>query len=356
MCFDASAMASSPVSSKLSFSFSESATQFLISPREIKKCHNKKITASPSDPKLELVDYDSLPEFLKHNEFVQNYYRSEWPLKHTILSIFSIHNETLNIWTHLIGFFIFLLLTAYAASLFPVSAYNNFANAQLAASNSSNIYSYIAPITTSPEMVEVQPVPRWPFYLYLAGAMFCLLMSSGCHLLSCHSARTSYLMLRLDFAGISALIVSSFYPLVYYSFACNPFFRDLYLGSITVFGAATAVVSLMPVFDSPQFRPVRAVLFACMGASGLLPITHKMLAFGDRPEAAVTAGYEALMGVFYGMGVVVYAARVPERWLPGKFDLIGHSHQLFHVLVVAGAYTQYLAGLVYLAWREAEGC
>jgi adiponectin receptor len=54
--------------------------------------------------------------------------------------------------------------------------------------------------------------------------------------------------------------------------------------------------------------------------------------------------------------VVVYVTRVPERWMPGRFDLAGHSHQLFHVLVIAGAYAHYLAGLVYLGWRDVESC
>jgi predicted membrane channel-forming protein YqfA (hemolysin III family) len=66
--------------------------------------------------------------------------------------------------------------------------------------------------------------------------------------------------------------------------------------------------------------------------------------------------YEVLMGLLYGLGALVYATRVPERWMPGKFDIAGHSHQLFHVLVVAGAYTHYHAGLVYLKWRDLEGC
>lgn len=101
---------------------------------------------------------------------------------------------------------------------------------------------------------------------------------------------------------------------------------------------------------------MRAGLFVCMALSGLVPIMHKLMAFGDRPEAVVTAGYEMIMGAFYALGVIVYAARVPERWMPGRFDLAGHSHQLFHVLVIAGAYTHYLAGLVYLRWREIEGC
>jgi len=212
------------------------------------------------------------------------------------------------------------------------------------------------PSSQAEENTMHQPISRWPSYAYLAGAMFCLLVSSACHLLSCHSEHTCYVMLRLDYGGISALIVTSFYPLVYYTFICDPFSRNLYMGFITVFGVASVFVSLVPVFERPEFTMVRAGLFACMGLSGLVPIMHKMVAFGDRPEAVITTAYEIVMLSFYGIGVIVYALRIPERWLPGKFDLIGHSHQLWHVLVIAGAYTHYLAGLVYLSWREIDGC
>ena len=47
----------------------------------------------------ELVGYESLPEWLKDNEYILGYYRCEWPMRETILSIFSIHNETLNVWS-----------------------------------------------------------------------------------------------------------------------------------------------------------------------------------------------------------------------------------------------------------------
>lgn len=50
-------------------------------------------------PRCELVDYHALPDYLKDNEFILRYYRAEWPLKQTLLSIFSIHNETINVWT-----------------------------------------------------------------------------------------------------------------------------------------------------------------------------------------------------------------------------------------------------------------
>ncbi|KAK5770418.1 hypothetical protein PVK06_046568 [Gossypium arboreum] len=62
----------------------------------------------------------------------------------------------------------------------------------------------------------VRPITRWPFFAFLGGAMFCLLASNTCHLLSCHSECLSYIMLRLDYAGIAALISTSLYPPVYY--------------------------------------------------------------------------------------------------------------------------------------------
>ncbi|VFR00010.1 unnamed protein product [Cuscuta campestris] len=186
--------------------------------------------------------------------------------------------------------------------------------------------------------------------------MFCLLASSTCHLLSCHSERMSYIMLRLDYAGIAALISSSFYPPVFYSFMCHPFFCNLYLSLITLLGIATIIVSLLPVFQNPEYRSFRAAMFFTMGVSGAGPILHKLVLYHDQPEAVHTTRYEVLMGALYGIGALVYALRVPERWMPGKFDIAGHSHQLFHVLVVAGAYTHYRAGLVYLGWRDLQGC
>ncbi|BAS84824.1 Os03g0432200 [Oryza sativa Japonica Group] len=43
----------------------------------------------------QLRAYDALPAFLKHNEFIIDYYRSEWPIKQALLSALVVHNETI---------------------------------------------------------------------------------------------------------------------------------------------------------------------------------------------------------------------------------------------------------------------
>ncbi|CAN6450114.1 unnamed protein product [Victoria cruziana] len=89
-----------------------------------------------------------------------------------------------------------------------------------------------------------------------------------------------------------------------------------------------------------------------MAMFGIVPMLHKL----NHPAAIHTTGYEAPFCASCGLGASVYATRFPERWMPGKFDITGHSHQTFHLLVVAGAYAHYRGGLVYLNWRDVQGC
>lgn len=46
-----------------------------------------------------LLCFHELPDYMKDNEFILRYYRSEWPLKLAFFSLFRWHNETLNVWT-----------------------------------------------------------------------------------------------------------------------------------------------------------------------------------------------------------------------------------------------------------------
>ncbi|KAA8539095.1 hypothetical protein F0562_025787 [Nyssa sinensis] len=77
-----------------------------------KKKKKKKITQSRSKAKrYALITFEELPEYMKDNEYILNYYRANWPLKEALFSIVRWHNETLNVWTHLIGYVLFLGLT-----------------------------------------------------------------------------------------------------------------------------------------------------------------------------------------------------------------------------------------------------
>ncbi len=45
--------------------------------------------------------------------------------------------------------------------------------------------------------------------------------------------------------------------------------------------------------------------------------------------------YYLVEGLLLILGALFYATRIPESIKPGRFDLWGCSHQIFHLLVVA---------------------
>jgi adiponectin receptor len=185
--------------------------------------------------------------------------------------------------------------------------------------------------------------------------MVCLGTSTICHLLGCCSQHVVALVWRFDYVGIAALIVASFVPAVYYAFLCEPYLRAFYLLTTVAFGAGVVAVSLPDRFQVPEYRTLRAVVFSALGMWGVFPVGHQLLLHRGAWAVRTAFGLDALMGAIYLGGAAIYACRIPERWYPGRFDLVGHSHQLWHTAVVLAAYVHYRAVLVLLEWRDASG-
>jgi adiponectin receptor len=87
-------------------------------------------------------------------------------------------------------------------------------------------------------------------------------------------------------------------------------------------------------------------MFVLMGLSAVFPMFHGIRIYGiAHMREAASLDWVVAQGALYIVGAAIYASRVPEKWAPGKYDLIGSSHQIFHVLVVMAA-TTHLVGLV----------
>jgi adiponectin receptor len=119
-----------------------------------------------------------------HSPYITYGYRVDYNYTQCVASLFTLHNETMNVWSHLIGFLSFI------GAGFCI-------------------------------MVELQPheVPlfaRAATASYIVGAGCCLLFSTIYHLFGCMSTTHQKLLLMLDLGGVALLVGSSF--LVWISF------------------------------------------------------------------------------------------------------------------------------------------
>ncbi|XP_065349292.1 adiponectin receptor protein isoform X2 [Cloeon dipterum] len=254
--------------------------------------------------------FQHLPSWLQDNDFLHTGHRPPLPtFSACFRSIFRIHTETGNIWTHLLGCVAFIGMATYFLSR---------------------------------PSIEVQLQEKLVFAAFFLGAILCLGMSFAFHTMCCHSEVVGKLFSKLDYCGIAMLIMGSFVPWLYYGFYCDFQPKVIYLCVVTLLGVASMVVSLWDRFSEPKYRGLRAGVFMTFGLSGVVPAVHHAVADGwFNAISKASLGWLILMGCLYILGALFYALRVPERFFPGKCDYVFQSHQIFHVLVVAAAFVHY---------------
>jgi len=138
------------------------------------------------------INFEELPEYMKDNEFIRSHYRPELrSYTECLRSIFGLHTESGNIWSHLLGCIIFIG--------FVIKFY----------SNPNSVFQ-------GHEIGQ-----KIVFCFFFIGVTLCLSLSTAYHTLSCHSDTVKKVTNKLDYVGISLLIVGSYIPWIYYGFYCH---------------------------------------------------------------------------------------------------------------------------------------
>ncbi|KAJ5806781.1 hypothetical protein N7474_010373 [Penicillium riverlandense] len=276
-----------------------------------------------------LLNSEDVPTWYAHNAYLRTGYRPVTPSTRLCFeSLAYVHNETVNVYSHLIPAVVALLsnglLYVYFAASFPRASWSD----------------------------------QLVFHIYLTTSMICFGISSTYHTLLCHSPHFAGLWARFDYVAIVFQILGSFISGIYIGFYCEPHLQKLYWLMIGILGLLTGLVVVHPRLQSKEWRILRLSTFVATGLSAFAPITHASSLFPyEQLDQQAGLRYYYLEGLVLIIGVLFYATNFPESWKPEYFDIWGASHQIFHVLVFMAAVLHFYGILVAFQWNyENQRC
>ena len=239
-------------------------------------------------------------------------------------SLFTFHNESMNIWSHLIGL-ICMIIAGISISIELFSKGSKFS-----------------------EIFAVE--------LYIVCASICFLLSAVYHWFGCLSELCHHCLLRFDLTGVALLVTGSFLPGVYYGilkllfafnciielvisigFYCIPYAQQVHLiltGLVFFIGVSAPWLKF-----EYRGKNVRPFVYAFLVGAGLIPFTHWVIVTPSIIRAYFVKVCNCctknivficwchfqgflLMFFWYIVGFTFFITNVPECLFPKRFYFV----------------------------------
>lgn len=146
-----------------------------------------------------LFTFHEVELWQRDNEYLCGRYRSSTgSYRESLRGLLYLHNQTGNIYTHLIGAMVFFAYAFYTYELITTRY------------STADAFDLLA------------------FGIFIASAIICFGLSATFHLLGNHSSEVYHTWLMLDLYGIFVLIAGTVYSGTYYGFYCEPTYWIVY--------------------------------------------------------------------------------------------------------------------------------
>jgi adiponectin receptor len=190
--------------------------------------------------------------------------------------------------------------------------------------------------------------------LFSLSVATCCLLSAVFHILCDHSIEVHTLSNQLDHFGILFMMWAAGLSTAHFALRCRPTAQRIYIVLLSAAAAQSGLITARPTFRAVEQRWIRVLVYSSFGASLFAPVIHGLFVYGV-VELDERMGLKSFVGLalLNSLGGGLYIARVPDRWFPGRFDLIGQGHNWMHILAVVGAQVR-LQGMAQAAheWQQ----
>ncbi|XP_078614224.1 membrane progestin receptor beta-like [Branchiostoma floridae x Branchiostoma japonicum] len=248
---------------------------------------------------------DEVPDVHKEPYVLTGYRPPQQPWRFYLMSIFSQHNETVNVWTHLLPcFYVLWLLKTYSEDV-------SFA------SDASSM-----------------------LLLLFGTSIFTSQFLSACaHLLHSRSVAAYYVTFIFDFLGIAFHVFTSGTVQYFISseasffHAVHPWFPWACVLFSCCYFAANAYSHITYRRCHLERAIIQVVSFGMTYLWAVSPVIHRIYydVYNGNVDDVTWMHVNhillvAIAGFFHGSGI-------PQKFFPGACDVIGHGHQIFHVVI-----------------------
>ena len=252
-----------------------------------------------------------IPIWTKNRYIVSGYRKSNSNKLGCIISIFKIHNETINIWTHFIGLLYFL---------------NNL----------------ILNVNENTALV-----------LYEIVCVICFGISTIYHTYMPYSQKNYMLLLKLDLISIILNIVTSNILIYHYWFWCYDDIKKIYY-IISLLYLGVGFVILLNVDIIKQYNYILAY-YSLYNLGIVISYYHiNIISHGNVNEIIKYTFIKPLQ--YFGIGFIIYTTKMPERIISQYFDIYGSSHQLWHIFSFMGSYYYHEEIIKNINYRLIDNC
>jgi len=237
------------------------------------------------------------------------------PWSYYVFSVFQLHNESLNIWTHLLAF----ALTAKKLYCFQAEA--DFVN---------------DPYT-------------WPLVAGLVCGMLMYLCSSGAHCLQSRSELAHYVAFTFDYAGIGLYGLGS--VIMHFEYCSEENFYESAKSFFIPTGCILAIlICVCCSLSKTRYKrpyPFTRKIWQITPVAGIYmllisPIVHRLVTcyvFDTDCTPSIPCHVEQM--IWFAASAFFFTAEFPQSlFAPGSCDHFFHGHQLFHVAIMISTLRQ----------------
>lgn len=269
----------------------------------------------------ELFVANEVPEDFRELAILSGYRRPGLSFSSSLKSLFSLHNETFNVWTHLISFL---------------------------------LYVYYLFIQSS----DLWESENHPLLCLLLTCCVFPLCSALAHLFSSMSPLIRHVCFMIDYLGISiyafgACVTNKVYVLPR-SWRGGQFEKN-FLSAMFVNCFACVFISChtrLMARNKLNTKVLRLSAFALPYIFGMLPCMYRTL-YCHIDNSCEGASYYSQHFFDTIFTVTFYGGHVPDILFPGYFDIFFQSHSIFHVIVALGTFHHAQGTIVDMTTRPA---